>query len=298
MGITLITMPFDVLAPAKVNLFLNVTGRREDGYHLLESLFVFTELADRIDGWHSELPHFHVSGEFAGDVTADQHNLVMKACEIMRRESGITRVLSFCLEKYIPVAAGLGGGSADAAAMLKALNEYWALGWPTEKLARLAGELGADVPACLSERAVIARGIGDELSPAPALPKVSLLLANPRIPTATPDVFRTFTKANASIRPRDLPPLPREWATVDALVTDLGLRGNDLLPAALAVTPAIGAVLEALQAIGNAPYAGLSGSGATCFAILPDDDAAAEAGERLHHDHPGWWFWWPGKIIG
>jgi 4-diphosphocytidyl-2C-methyl-D-erythritol kinase len=124
MGITLITMPFDVLAPAKVNLFLNVTGRRDDGYHLLESLFVFTELADRIDGWHSELPHFHVSGEFAGGVTADQHNLVMKACEIMRRESGITRVLSFCLEKYIPVAAGLGGGSADAAAMLKALNEY------------------------------------------------------------------------------------------------------------------------------------------------------------------------------
>jgi 4-diphosphocytidyl-2-C-methyl-D-erythritol kinase len=298
MGITLITMPFDVLAPAKVNLFLNVTGRRDDGYHLLESLFVFTELADRIDGWHSELPHFHVSGEFAGDVTTDQHDLVMKACEIMQRESGITRVLSFCLEKYIPVAAGLGGGSADAAAILKALNEYWALGWPTEKLARLAGELGADVPACLSKKAVIARGIGDELSPAPALPKFSLLLANPRVPTATLDVFRGFTKANKSITPRDLPPLPREWATIDALVVDISLRGNDLLPAALAVTPAIGEVLEALHAIGNAPYAGLSGSGATCFAILPDDDAAAEAGERLHHDHPGWWFWWPEKIIG
>jgi 4-diphosphocytidyl-2-C-methyl-D-erythritol kinase len=298
MGITLITMPFDVLAPAKVNLFLNVTGRRDDGYHLLESLFVFTELADRIDGWHSELPHFHVSGEFAGEVTADQHNLVMKAGEIMRRESGSTRVLSLCLEKYIPVAAGLGGGSADAAAMLKALNEYWALDWPTEKLAHLARELGADVPACLSERAVIARGIGDELSPAPALPKFSLLLANPRVPTATPDVFRGFAGANATIVPRDLPPLPGRWATVDALVADLAFRGNDLLPAALAVTPVIGEVLGALQSIGNAPYAGLSGSGATCFAILPDDVAAAEAGERLHHDHPGWWFWWPGKIIG
>ncbi len=298
MGITLITMPFDVLAPAKVNLFLNVTGRRDDGYHLLESLFVFTELADRIDGWHSELPHFHVSGEFAGDVTADQHNLVMKACQIMRRESGITRVLSFCLEKYIPVAAGLGGGSADAAAMLKALNEYWVLGWPKEKLERLAGELGADVPACLSERAVIARGIGDELSPAPALPEFSLLLVNPRVPTATQDVFGSFVRANATIAPRALPPLPKGWATVDALAADLTLRGNDLLPAALAVTPAIGGVLEALQSIRNAPYAGLSGSGATCFAILRDDDAAAEAGERLHHDHPDWWLWWPGKIIG
>ncbi len=298
MGITRIAMPFDVLAPAKVNLFLNVTGRRDDGYHLLESLFVFTELADRIDGWHSELPHFHVSGEFAGEVTADQHNLVMKACEIMRRESGVTRVLSFCLEKYIPVAAGLGGGSADAAAMLKALNEYWALGWPMGKLSRLAGELGADVPACLSERAVIARGIGDELSAAPVLPEFSLLLANPRLPTATQDVFRAFAKTNATIAPRDLPPLPQAWATVDALVADLALRGNDLLPAALAVTPVIGEVLEALRLIGNAPYAGLSGSGATCFAILPDDDAAAEAGERLHHNHPGWWFWWPGKIIG
>jgi 4-diphosphocytidyl-2-C-methyl-D-erythritol kinase len=298
MGITLTTMPFDVLAPAKVNLFLNVTGRRDDGYHLLESLFVFTELADRIDGWHSELPHFHVSGEFAGDVTADQHNLVMKACELVRRESGITRVLSFCLEKYIPVAAGLGGGSADAAAMLKALNEYWALGWPTERLARLAGELGADVPACLSEKAVIARGTGDELSPAPALPNVSLLLANPRVPTATQDVFRLFAKGNATIAPRDLPPLPGRWATIDALVADLALRGNDLLPAALSVTPVIGEVLEALRAIPNVPYAGLSGSGATCFAILPDDDAAADAGERLHHDHPGWWFWWPEKIMG
>jgi 4-diphosphocytidyl-2-C-methyl-D-erythritol kinase len=298
MGITLITMPFDVLAPAKVNLFLNITGRRDDGYHLLESLFVFTELADRIDGWHSELPHFHVSGEFAGDVTADQHNLVMKACEIMRRESGVTRVLSFCLEKYIPVAAGLGGGSADAAAMLKALNDYWELGWPTAKLARLAGELGADVPACLSERAIIARGIGNELSSAPALPEFSLLLANPRVQTATPDVFRAFARSNPVIEQRDLPPLPQAWATVDALAADLAVRGNDLLPAALAVTPPIGKVLEALKTIRNAPYAGLSGSGATCFAILPDDAAAADAGERLHHDHPGWWFWWPGKIIG
>jgi 4-diphosphocytidyl-2-C-methyl-D-erythritol kinase len=298
MGITLSAMPFDVLAPAKVNLFLNITGRRDDGYHLLESLFVFTELADRIDGWHSELPHFHVSGEFAGEVTADQHNLVMKACEIIRRESGVTRVLSFCLEKYIPVAAGLGGGSADAAAMLKALNDYWELGWPTAKLAVLASELGADVPACLSERAVIARGIGDELSPAPALPEFSLLLANPRVPTSTPDVFRAFVCANATITPRNLPPLPQAWATVDEMAADFTLRGNDLLPAALAVAPAIGEVLEALQSVGNSPYAGLSGSGATCFAILPDDDAAAEAGERLHHDHPGWWFWWPGKIIG
>ncbi len=291
-------MPFDVHAPAKVNLFLNVTGRRDDGYHLLESLFVFTELADRIDGWHSELPHFHVSGEFAGAVTADQHNLVIKACEIMRRESGITRPLSFCLEKYIPVAAGLGGGSADAAAMLTALNEYWELGWPAARLAGLARELGADVPACLSEKAVIARGIGDELSPAPEMPQFSLLLANPRVPTATPDVFRVFAKANAIITPRALPPLPRGWATVDALAADLSVRGNDLLPAALAVTPAISAVLEALQSIWNVPYAGLSGSGATCFAILPNDEAAAEAGERLHHDHPGWWFWWPGKIMG
>jgi 4-diphosphocytidyl-2-C-methyl-D-erythritol kinase len=160
------------------------------------------------------------------------------------------------------------------------------------------GEAVASCQRTWRERAVIARGIGDELSPAPALPKFSLLLANPRVPTATPDVFRGFTRANTAITPRDLPPLPLEWATMDALVADIRLRGNDLLPAALAVTPAIGKVLEALQSIRNAPYAGLSGSGATCFAILPDDDAAAEAGERLHHDHPGWWFWWPGKIIG
>ncbi len=291
-------MPFDVLAPAKLNLFLNVTGRRADGYHLLESLFVFTELADRIDGWNAELPHFHVSGEFARDVTADQHNLVMKACDLVRRESGVTRALSLCLEKYIPVAAGLGGGSADAAAMLIALNDYWQLSWPQARLRELARELGADVPACLSDKAVIARGIGDELSPAPALPAYALLLANPRVPTATPDVFRAFAAANPKIEPRDLPPVPARWATLDALAADLTARGNDLLPAALTITPAIADVLKALEKAPGAACAGLSGSGATCFAVMPDDESAAAAGQRLHHDHPGWWLWWPGKIMG
>jgi 4-diphosphocytidyl-2-C-methyl-D-erythritol kinase len=291
-------MPFDVLAPAKVNLFLNVTGRRADGYHLLESLFVFTGLADRIDGWSSELPHFHVSGEFAEAVSADQQNLVMKAVDLMRRESGVSKPLSLCLEKYIPVAAGLGGGSADAAAILTAINDYWGLNWPRERLRRLARGLGADVPACLGGSPVIARGIGDELSPAPVLPEFALVLANPRVETATPAVFRVFAGANPVIAPRALPALPARWNSVADMASHLALRGNDLLAAAAVVTPEITAVLEVLQACTGSQHVGLSGSGATCFALFASDEAAAEAGEALRHDHPGWWFWWPGKIMG
>jgi 4-diphosphocytidyl-2-C-methyl-D-erythritol kinase len=291
-------MPFDTLAPAKVNLFLNVTGRRADGYHLLDSLFVFGGPADRIDGWNSELPHFHVSGEFADLIGADQQNLVMKAAELVRRDSGIDRPLSLCLEKYIPVAAGLGGGSADAAAILLALNDYWELRWPQEKLAGLARELGADVPACLGHEAVMARGIGDELSPAPGLPEFAMLLANPRVPTLTPDVFRAFALANPKVAPRALPPLPERWETLDMLAADVTVRGNDLLSAAIAVSPAIMDVLTALRGVKQAACMGLSGSGATCFALFATDEAAVAAGEALAHDHPGWWFWWPGKIMG
>jgi 4-diphosphocytidyl-2-C-methyl-D-erythritol kinase len=291
-------MPFDALAPAKVNLFLNVLGRDERGYHLLESLFVFAGLADRIDGWNAELPHFHVSGEFAGDVTADQHNLVLKAADLLRRESGVDRPLSLCLEKYIPVAAGLGGGSADAAAVLLALDSYWELRWPRERLHRLARELGADVPACLSHDPVIARGVGDDLSPAPAMPAYAMLLANPRRPTQTPAVFAAYRALNPQIEPRPLPPLPAKWETLEALTADILARGNDLLPAALQVTPEIGPTLAALERAPGAAAAGLSGSGATCFALFADDEAADAAGEKLRHDHPDWWFWWPDKIMG
>jgi 4-diphosphocytidyl-2-C-methyl-D-erythritol kinase len=291
-------MSFHELAPAKVNLFLNVTGRRADGYHLLDSLFVFGGPADRIDGWNSELPHFHVSGEFASSIGADQQNLVMRAVELVRRDAGVSRPLSLCLEKYIPVAAGLGGGSADAAAVLLALNDYWELGWPPEKLASLARELGADVPACLSHQPVMARGIGDELSSAPGMPDYALLLVNPRVPTATPEVFKAFARMNPAIPERDLPPLPPRWETLEALVASVKARGNDLLPAALTVSPAIGPVLAALNTMPDAACAGLSGSGATCFALFATDEAAAEAGGRLAHDHPGWWFWWPGRIMG
>jgi 4-diphosphocytidyl-2-C-methyl-D-erythritol kinase len=291
-------MPFDTLAPAKVNLFLNVVGRRPDGYHLLDSLFVFASLADRIDGWNSELPHFHVSGEFAGLVGADQQNLMMKAVGLVRRDSGIDRPLSLCLEKYIPVAAGLGGGSADAAAILLALDEYWGLKWPKERLASLARELGADVPACLSHDPVIARGIGDELSAAPGLPEFYMLLANPRVPTMTPDVFKVFAMANPTIAPRALPPLPARWETLAALAADIDARGNDLLSAAIAVSPAIMDVLTLLKDVQPAACTGLSGSGATCFALFATEEAAQAAGEKLAHDHPSWWFWWPGKIMG
>ncbi|MGL4239733.1 MAG: 4-(cytidine 5'-diphospho)-2-C-methyl-D-erythritol kinase, partial [Beijerinckiaceae bacterium] len=151
-------------APAKLNLFLNVTGRRADGYHLLDSLFVFVGLADRLECRRSSEDHFSASYEFARTMGPDEGNLVLKARDLLRQASGHSEAVAIGLDKVIPVAAGLGGGSADAAATLRMLNAFWNLDWPLEKLLPLAERLGADVPACLVGQPVIARGVGDQLS--------------------------------------------------------------------------------------------------------------------------------------
>jgi 4-diphosphocytidyl-2-C-methyl-D-erythritol kinase len=288
----------NVEAPAKLNLFLNVVGRRSDGYHLLESLFVFVGLADRFGCFQpvDKRDAFGAGYEFSSSIGPDNTNLVLKARDLLREASGHPDHVVIDMDKVIPVAAGLGGGSADAAATLRMLNIYWGLDWPLEKLIPLAKKLGADVPACLMGKPVIARGIGDQLSDAPTLPEYSVMLLNPRVPTATPDVFRAYAKANATIPQRQLPPLPAAWADIGALAAYLELRGNDLLPAAISVTPAISDVLAELLIAPNIAYSGLSGSGATCFGLFQNDADARKAGEHILRSHPDWWAWWPGRM--
>jgi 4-diphosphocytidyl-2-C-methyl-D-erythritol kinase len=288
---------FTLHAPAKVNLTLTITARRNDGYHLLDSLFVFCDLNDVLSIQPaSALGLTKPSGPFATEIEHDSENLVMRAANLLRREAGIEQGALLSLTKNIPVAAGLGGGSADAAATLLALNHYWGLQWPLERLHSLAAALGADVPACLASKPVFARGIGDVLSLAPKMPDCGVLLVNPRVPTPTPAVFKAFKMEHPEINKPDIALFPAELPDLATLVQAITPRGNDLLPAAVSVSPVIEDVLSALRSLPGARYWSMSGSGATCFALFDTRAVAAQAQMKLAILQPGWWAWF-GDIV-
>jgi 4-diphosphocytidyl-2-C-methyl-D-erythritol kinase len=284
-------------APAKLNLFLNITGRRPDGYHRLDSLFAFVKLSDTLEIAPAESLALRIEGPMAAGLEADANNLVLKAARLLARTAGIEPRAALTLTKRIPVAAGLGGGSADAAAALRGLSQFWGLDWPVRRLEELAATLGADVPACVRCRPVIARGIGELLSPAPAMPNCAVLLVNPLAATPTPAVFRAFANANPVIAPRALEALP-EALSADALAGLVLSRGNDLTDASVSVTPEIATTLAALAHLPGRLAHGLSGSGATCFALFADPSEAGAAGQRLSAAHSGWWLWSGGWSAG
>lgn len=284
-------MSIRIPAPAKLNLFLNVTGRRADGFHLLDSLFAFPGLYDRVTVAQADGLSLSIEGEWAESLDPGTDNLALGAARLLRAEAGISAGAAISLEKSIPVAAGLGGGSADAAATLVALNSLWQLYLPIERLLPLALRLGADVPACLLGQPVLARGIGDELTPVPPLPAGGILLVNPRVPTPTPAVFRVFREMNPTIGTRAFAPLPERFADVPALAAAVALRGNALIPAAVHVSPPIADVLAVLRMLETACCTGLSGSGATCFALFETVEEAGGARSAIMQAHPGWWAW-------
>jgi len=270
-------------ARAKVNLYLHVTGRRDDGYHLLDSLFVRVDLADRLWLVPSSGDGLVVSGPFASALGGDDPaaNLVMRALDAVRLASDRNDRFEVHLEKNIPVAAGLGGGSADAAAMLKAAAAVFGF---DGDLAPLALKLGADVPPCLIETPVTASGIGEILCPAPPLPSAALVLVNPSVPVATPEVFAR--RSGDFTKPHPLAGAPTDPA---ALAHALACRSNDLERAAVALAPEIGDVLDRLAAAPGVLLARMSGSGATCFGLTATLDDARLAAEHVARDRPAWW---------
>ncbi|MGL4635896.1 MAG: 4-(cytidine 5'-diphospho)-2-C-methyl-D-erythritol kinase [Beijerinckiaceae bacterium] len=280
-----------VSAPAKLNLALNITGRRADGYHELDSLFAFCDLSDELAITHADELTLSVTGSWAGHITADSDNLVLRAAQMLREHTKVIKGASIQLTKHIPVAAGLGGGSADAAAALRGLNRFWNSGCSEEVLLSLAARLGADVPACLASKPVLARGIGEVLTPLPALRACGVLLVNPRVETPTPQVFKAFARANAVIAQRQLVSLEQSFANLDALVEALRPRGNDLLEAATSVSSVIADVLDALHVLPDCRYAHLSGSGATCFALFETEALAKAAAKELSEARLDWWSW-------
>jgi len=267
-------------APAKVNLALAVTGRRADGYHLLDSLVTFTAFGDRIGFSPAAEDSLTLSGRFAGGLAGDG-NLVLAARDRLRAALGeAAPPVHIHLEKNLPVAAGIGGGSADAAATLRGLLAFWRAGLPRETLDALAIGLGADVPMCLESRPLVARGVGEEIVRL-TMPALPMVLANPLVGVSTPAVF-------AALAEKRNPPLdlPEDTANADWPALIARLR-NDLEPPARGLCGAIGAVSDSLAASG-ATLVRMSGSGATCFGLHAAQDAAEAAAEELARRHPDW----------
>ncbi len=276
-------------APAKINLYLHVVGRRPDGYHELDSLVMFADVGDEVTvaaaSERSE-PDFVLDGPFAPALAHEPvaGNLVVRAATALAEHLGRSPSVVLSLTKRLPVASGIGGGSADAAACLRALARLWQMTADDPALYALAARLGADVPVCLDGRAAYFGGIGDLQTPAPGLPDCPALLVNPAVPVPTPAVFRARTGAFTA--PARLTERP---ADVPALAAALARRGNDLTRAAITVAPVIATTLSALEATQDCLLARLSGSGATCFALYPALEAAHTAAAVLTANHPEWW---------
>ena len=263
-----------VLAPAKINLTLHVTGQRADGYHLLDSLVVFADLGDRLVLRPAARPALTVTGPMATGVPVGADNLVLRAAAAM----GVT--LEIGLEKHLPAAAGIGGGSSDAAAVLRGAVALV----PGLELPADAGlSLGADVPVCLLARAARMRGIGEDVMPVEGLPGLHGVLVNPGVAVSTGVIFRTLARKDNAPMPDDLP----RWRDAADLAAWLAGQRNDMQDAAVAAVPVVGAVIAALAGTEGCLLARMSGSGATCFGLYADAAAADAAAVAL--TRPGWW---------
>jgi 4-diphosphocytidyl-2-C-methyl-D-erythritol kinase len=264
-----------VLAPAKVNLALHVTGRRPDGYHLIDSLVVFADLGDEVRASAAPELSLTLRGPGAADVPAGEDNLMLRAA----LSFGPGRGAHLVLDKHLPVAAGLGGGSSDAAAALLELARLWRLDLPPPAdLLRL----GADLPVCLLRRPARVGGIGERVAPLDAVPPLHAVLANPGVALPTAAVF-------AALERRDNPPLDPLPAPGAAFAPWLRAQRNDLEAPAQRLAPVVAEVLAALAASPGAWLVRMSGSGATCFALYPEAGAAARAAAALSAARPGWW---------
>ena len=267
------------LAPAKVNLTLRVVSRRADGYHELESLVAFADLADVVTFDPDAPPDIAVTGPFAAATGPAGENLVLEAARLMRVDRG-----RFTLEKNIPVAAGLGGGSADAAAALRLIARVRSSDTDNPRIRDAARRCGADVPVCLVPKARIMRGIGDVLSPPVAIPQLPVVLVNPHVELATRDVFGALQEADRTNAP--VVEVPGER---DGFIAWLAQGGNDLTRAAATRVPAIRGMLDLLAALPGCQVARMSGSGATCFGVFDSADQARRGAERLQSQRLEWW---------
>jgi 4-diphosphocytidyl-2-C-methyl-D-erythritol kinase len=270
-----------VFAPAKINLFLHVGDKRADGFHELESLVVFADVGDRLSLAPADALTLALDGPFAQGLAAEQDNLVLRAA---RAFPGAPKA-AFTLTKNLPVASGIGGGSADAAAALRALATLHPGKTGEDALLALAAALGSDVPACLLSKPLMMRGRGEKLEPLAMCPVLPAVLVNPAVAVPTGPVFaalRTRTGLGNA-------PTRSNMESVVALIGYLRTTGNDLEAPARTLTPEVGQVLDELARMPGVRLTRMSGSGATCFGLFDSDDDAQMAAIALSHSHPSWW---------
>ncbi len=277
-------VPVAEVAWAKINLTLQVTGRRPDGYHELTSLVVFAEVGDALRLAVADDLSLTIEGRFAPALQGAADNLVLRAAEALRRRAGIRAGAAMILTKNLPVASGIGGGSADAAAALRGLMRLWGVSLPQADLAALALTLGADVPVCLRGAAMVMSGIGERLTPIPALPPLWLLLVNPGVPVSTAAVFGALEGRFSTLAEPQLPPLG-----LAPLIDWLAARRNDLEAPARRLAPAVDQVLAALARQPACLLARMSGSGATCFGLFEKEADAQQAAAEIARQNATWW---------
>ncbi|QWG12145.1 4-(cytidine 5'-diphospho)-2-C-methyl-D-erythritol kinase [Bradyrhizobium sediminis] len=278
---------------AKVNLTLRVVGRRVDGYHDLESVVAFADCADRITLTPGAKLDLETTGPLAQACGENADNLVFKAAQLLSERVPDLKLGDFVLDKKLPVAAGIGGGSADAAAALRLLAQANGLALDDPRLIEVARLTGADVPVCLASRPCVMTGVGEALMPL-SLPIMPCVMVNPRVPVATKDVFAALGLRNGEllVGATDVirtPGWPEQGASVEDWVEALSSASNDLEEPAMRIQPVIGEVLAALNATNGAWLARMSGSGATCFAIYENTADAQRAAQKIGRDHPQWW---------
>jgi 4-diphosphocytidyl-2-C-methyl-D-erythritol kinase len=278
---------------AKVNLTLRVVGRRVDGYHELESVVAFADCADRLSLAPGAALDLTMSGPLAQACGVTSDNLVLKAAHLLGERVPGLKIGSFTLDKVLPVAAGIGGGSADAAAALRLLAQLNGLALDDRRLLDVALETGADVPVCLTSRACDMTGVGETLLPL-SLPIMPCVLVNPRVPVATRDVFASLGLRHGELLVGATDVIqatgwPEKGASVEDWVEVLAASSNDLEAPATRIQPVIGQVIAALSAANGAWLARMSGSGATCFAIFENTAEAQRAAQKIQLDHPLWW---------
>lgn len=273
-------------AQAKVNLTLRVLGRRADGYHELESLVTFADVHDVVTLEPGTEARVTVTGPFARDIGGE--NLLARALTLLRDAEPRLSLGSVSLEKNLPVAAGLGGGSADAAALLRAVRHANPEHAANVPWLDIASKLGADVPVCMGDRPALMWGIGENVAPVPHLPQVQAVIVNPRMPLSTADVFRELGAAPAAAAMQS-PTIPSDLLQLNDLLGYMRARGNDLEHPAARLLPAIGEIKAALDAQSGCLLAAMSGSGPTCFGIFADQAHARRAAECIAGAHGGWW---------
>jgi 4-diphosphocytidyl-2-C-methyl-D-erythritol kinase len=276
-----------VFAPAKINLTLKVGRPRADGLHPLQSVVMFADVGDVVEAAPGEGLSLSLQGEFAEGLSVGEDNLVVRAARALATAAGVENPgAALSLEKNLPVASGIGGGSSDAAAALRALNALWELSLPAARLAEIARSLGADVPVCVAAETAFMTGSGENFRPISALPFFAVLV-NPLIPLPTANVYRQFDRMGLGTElAQGAPP---HWSNPDAALRDIAALGNDLEPAARALLPELDDIVALMRKDGRVLHAGLSGSGATMFALVQKAEHAEALAETWQRAHPDWW---------